>query len=105
MIDGRLYAPTAQVTFSDGPEGTFEIDAIASMCAIVNGEIRGKDANILAALVLQLSQQAGGTAGTGLGNDLQEFIESHRRLIADGYIGCDEHGGFMKVPNVSAALG
>ncbi|MGW4250698.1 hypothetical protein [Streptomyces californicus] len=69
------------------------LDAIATMCAIVEGRITGHDARYAAALIASAEENAGALSRNDM--DLDEYIASHTRLFHGGFLGYDEHGGYL----------
>jgi hypothetical protein len=90
-IGGRVYPPTMRIRMEESGD-VVALDAIASMCAVAEGRITGVDARTLSALIA--AEENAGLRPRGE-MDLDEFIASHTRLFQGGFIGYDEHGGYL----------
>ncbi|WP_432003954.1 hypothetical protein [Streptomyces sioyaensis] len=95
VIKGRIYPPTTRVKIPDSGD-TVEFDTIAALCGIAEGRITGHHARYLAALAAGAEEAAGIRSRDEM--DLDEYIDSHTRLMQIGFIGYDEHGGYLTTP-------
>lgn len=100
LIDGRLYMATARMRMD---KEVMEFDLLASLHAIATGKLTGECADILAATAFLYVQQAPmPLPACDLTTSPAAMIDSFRRLINDGFVGCDEYGGYL---STGAAMG
>ncbi|MER6655242.1 hypothetical protein ABT248_32475 [Streptomyces sp. NPDC000971] len=105
VVDGRAYPPTARMDV-DGQQMKF--DLIASMYAVVHGEVTGPCADILAALALTHTRDHQGLL-TSISPDEEvplttaALTDSFRRFFQEGLLGRDEKGGYISFERLHEA--
>ncbi|MFE1334480.1 hypothetical protein [Streptomyces microflavus] len=105
LIDGRAYPATARMNV----EGELmKFDLIASMYAVIHGEVTGPCADILAALALTYMEDHPGLLAS-LSQDAEPpltiaaLTDSFRRFFEEGITGRDENGGYISFERLHAA--
>ncbi|MEU3657881.1 hypothetical protein AB0E67_35080 [Streptomyces sp. NPDC032161] len=103
VINGRMYMATARMHLDSGEVAEF--DLLATLHAIATGELTGVCADIMAALAFTYIQQAPiPLANRDLITTPTALVDSFRRLVADGFMGCDHHGGYLTAGPLPAVV-
>jgi hypothetical protein len=93
LIRGRLYMATARLRV-DGD--MFEFDLLASLYAVATGELTGVCADLMAAYAFTYIQKSPiPLPECNLTTSPTALVDSIRRLIDEGFIGRDKHGGYL----------
>ncbi|MEU0001855.1 hypothetical protein ABZ069_33595 [Streptomyces microflavus] len=105
LIDGRAYPATARMNVDGEP---MKFDLIASMYAVVHGEVTGPCAGILTALALTYMEDHPGLLASLSPDEeppltIAALTDSFRRFFEEGIIGRDENGGYISFDRLHAA--
>ncbi|MER6075472.1 hypothetical protein ABT187_43210 [Streptomyces sp. NPDC001817] len=101
VIDGRMYPATARVRLDNGERAQF--DLLGTLYALATGELTGECADIVAALAFVYMEQAPLPIPEREAlTSPAAMVDSFRRLIADGFIGRDENGGYLTATPLDA---
>ncbi|MFC1436049.1 hypothetical protein ACEZDB_35990 [Streptacidiphilus sp. N1-3] len=93
--DGRLYPATGELLVESE---LMRFDVLASLVAIVTGELHGQRAGLVGAFAFEyLRQSPLGFPVGDLGSTPDALVESFRPLVANGLVGRDEFGGYLNL--------
>ncbi|RLU82517.1 hypothetical protein CTZ27_29755 [Streptomyces griseocarneus] len=105
IADGRAYLATTRLAVEGQPA---HFDLVASMYAVVTGEVTGPCADILTACALTGLQQHPHllpSLGQQTPSTIAGLVACFRRLIAEEICGRDDQGGFISIRQLHAAHG
>lgn len=103
FVDGRAYPATARLHVDGKP---MRFDLVANMHGVVQGEVTGECADILASLAFAYLEREQPELLPTLGEKASspaELTEGFRRLISSGICGRDDRGGYIDFARVHAA--